>query len=91
MRKALLALAVLTVAAVCIASAFFMIVDHAPASVDFEDASWGGGYAERVGGTWRLAVPLRGQEARAVLRCRQEFRGGYFEVEIKTVSSRAHD
>ena len=88
MRKALLALAVLAVAAACIASAFFMIADHAAASVDFEDASWGGGYAERVGGFWRLAVPLRGQEASAVLRSRQEFRGGYFEVEMKTVSSR---
>ncbi len=56
-----------------------------PAYVDFEDASWGGAYVERIGGAWRLAVPLRGQEARAILRSRQEFLGGYFEVEMKTV------
>jgi hypothetical protein len=88
MKKALLAVAVCGCEADWIASAFFMIVDHAPASVDFEDASWGGGYAERVGGLWRVAVPLRGQEARAVLKSRQGFRGGYFEVKMKTVSSR---
>ena len=55
--------------------------------VDFENVSWGGAYVERVGELWKLTVPLREQEARATLRSRQEFLGGYFEVEMKTVGS----
>lgn len=55
-------------------------------NVDFEDESQSGAYVERIGGAWRLVVPLHGQEARAVVRSRQEFLGGFFEVEMKTVS-----
>lgn len=85
-------LAAIVAAAIIIVVAFLVLIltptspSLRQASVDFEDGSWGGAYVERVGGMWRLVVPLRGQDACAVLRSRQEFLGGFFEVEMKTVS-----